>query len=735
MNLRRSILALVVMIVVTGQGLSYLLTRDLLFSMVDDREAEKVGSVGTIVESLVTEYAEGAQMAARVLGTSERLVQTIRNPIAAESRETLKAVLNPLVSENHLDILEVTDDREIVRYRAHGIVHAGERATAWGVTEAMHGKRNMVAHNTPNGTAVLAIEPLYHGTGIAGTVIAGRRLNEKFIKDMSRKVNAELALVSRSQVLASSSEIASDTLDKMAIEEAFHQKIPIHRTATVGRAKVVYVPLLIVDEGFVMMVRVDSSTAYQALQDSFSLMIEWTAGFLLVSIVVVSILLRIVLKPLRILRGRAEQTAITATGNAISTTATDEIGSVVHVLDTLTERLLTQNRELSRSRADAQAANEAKSRFLSTMSHEIRTPLNGVLGMAELLQETALTADQARYCRAITSSGRTLFELLSDILDLSKIEAGKVQIETIDFDLAFLLGEVASVYSELAASRSNKLHVETDITSPAYVRGDPTRLRQVLSNLLSNAIKFTEGGDITLAVSTLASRAEDPRTWLRFSVRDNGIGIAPEDLKSLFRPFAQADSSTTRRYGGTGLGLVISKQLVEFLGGCSHIESSPGSGTHVWFELPFAAAKPAETARSSGTDHAAQRLSARVLLAEDNPVNQEVICAMLCIAGAEVLSVGNGELAVQAVRRGEFDVVLMDCQMPVMDGYEAVGRIRQEEAPGRRIPIIALTANAFSEDRERCIAAGMDDYLKKPVKRELLVQTVARWAGKSTIRA
>jgi signal transduction histidine kinase/ActR/RegA family two-component response regulator len=709
------------------------MTRDLLFSMADGRETEKVGAVGGIVESLVAEYAEGAQLAARALGSSERLVQAIGNPGAAKSREIFRAVLNPLVSENYLDILEVIDDREIVRYRAHEVGHVGDRATAWGVSEALHGKRTMVAHKLPNGTAVLAIEPLYNDNRIVGAVIAGRRLNEKFIKDIGMKVNADLALVSRNQVLASTSEIASSTMDKMAIEEAFHQKIPIHRTDSVGHAKVVYVPLLIIDEGFVMMVRIDSNAANRALQDSFALMIKWTAGFLLVSIVIASILLRIVLKPLRVLRSRAEQTAITATGEAIMTKATDEIGSVVHVLDTLTERLLAQNRDLSQSRADAQAANEAKSQFLSTMSHEIRTPLNGVLGMAELLEETALTEEQARYCRAIATSGRTLYELLSDILDLSKIEAGKIQIETIDFDLAFQLGEVTSLYSELAATRSNKLLVEIDIPTPGCFRGDPTRLRQVLSNILSNAIKFTEGGDIAFSVSALAPRAEDPRTWLRFNVRDNGIGIAPEKLKSLVRPFTQADSSTTRRYGGTGLGLVISKQLVEFLGGCLHIESSLGAGTHVWFELPFAAAKHAETARSSGTPPAAGRLSARVLLAEDNPVNQEVICAMLGISGAEVMVVENGELAVQALRQGEFDVVLMDCQMPVMDGYEATARIRQEEAPGRHIPIIALTANAFSEDRERCVAVGMDDYLGKPVKRDQLVRIISRWVGRSTI--
>jgi signal transduction histidine kinase/ActR/RegA family two-component response regulator len=602
------------------------------------------------------------------------------------------------------------------------------------VSEALHGKRAMVAHATPTGTAVLAINPLYHGTRIIGTVIAGRLLNERFIKEMSRKVNADLALVSRNQVLASSSTIALGTLDKTAIEEAFHQKIPIYRTASGGYAKVVYIPLLIVDEGFVMMVRIDSTPMFHALQNSFVLLLKWTTGLLLICIVVASILIRIVLRPLRVLRSRAEQTAVTATGAAIATADPDEIGSVVHVLDTLTERLLTQNRDLTQSRAEAEAANEAKSQFLSTMSHEIRTPLNGLLGMAELLQETSLTADQSRYCQVITNSGRALYELLSDILDLSKIEAGKVRIEANDFDMAILIGDILSVYSDLAASRSNRVIAEVNIPSPGCFRGDPTRLRQVLSNLLSNAIKFTEGGNITLAVSAVALRAEDPRTWLRICVRDSGIGIAPEELKILFRPFTQADSSTTRQYGGTGLGLVISKHLVELMGGFMNVESVPGVGTHIRFDLPFAAAENTEAPRATDAP-TAKRLAARVLVAEDNPVNQEVILAMLSLAGAEVLLVENGELAVQTLRQGKFDVVLMDCQMPVMNGYEAARVIRHEESPGCHIPIIALTANAFSEDRERCLAAGMDDYLKKPVTRDLLVQTVARWAGRSPSQA
>ena len=407
----------------------------------------------------------------------------------------------------------------------------------------------------------------------------------------------------------------------------------------------------------------------------------------------------------------------------------DEIGAVVHVLDTLTQRLLAHNQEMAQSRTEAQAANKAKSQFLANMSHEIRTPLNGVLGMSELLQGTELNKDQRRYADAIATSGRALHELLSNILDLSKIEAGKVEIETIDFDLTRLLKELASAYGEIGTARSNRITLHLALPAPAFFRGDPTRLRQVLSNLLGNAVKFTEAGTVTLEASALAARDYGPRTWLRFSVRDTGIGIAPDQLKNLFAPFAQADSSTTRKFGGTGLGLVISKHLVELLGGSMHVERNAGAGSRFWFDLPFAAADTAPESAHASVATASPGMAVRVLLAEDNPVNQEVIKAMLGKAGADVVVVDNGELAVQALRQREFDLVLMDCQMPVMDGYEATRLIRAEAAPGRRLPIIALTANTFAEDRAHCLAAGMDDYLTKPVTWDLLAQTVTRWAG------
>ena len=409
------------------------------------------------------------------------------------------------------------------------------------------------------------------------------------------------------------------------------------------------------------------------------------------------------------------------------------------------ERLLDHQRELEtrveeRTRAleettaqakvfalKAEEGNRAKSAFLANMSHEIRTPLNGVLGMAELLQHTRLDTDQSRYVGAIASTGRALHDLLGDILDLAKIEEGQVQLEHIDFDLASLLSEISDVNRELASTRGLVLVSDLQATG-AWVNGDPGRLRQVVSNLLANAIKFTERGEVRLRSEILPARAGDTRTWQRFTVEDTGLGIASEAMDKLFQRFAQADDSTTRKFGGSGLGLVICKHLVELMGGDIQVHSAPGQGSRFWFDLPFDPAKAPHTA-ALGAPKALHHAGARILVAEDNLVNQQVIKGLLGHLGATVTVAANGALALQQFRQGRFDLVLMDCQMPVMDGFEASRRIRawEQNEPGcNPVPIVALTANALAGDRNACLAAGMSDYLAKPITMASLAKTLGR---------
>lgn len=401
-----------------------------------------------------------------------------------------------------------------------------------------------------------------------------------------------------------------------------------------------------------------------------------------------------------------------------------------HLEDLVGERtahIETLNTELHKRVNEAEAANLAKSTFLAKMSHEIRTPINGILGMVYLISRTEIPPVAAERIDKIRLSGQHLLSIINDILDISKIEAGKLTLEIRNFPTSEVLGAAQAVMESNIRNKGIQFRIECN-DFPEYLVGDSNRLTQILVNYLSNALKFTEHGTITLSCQLESQTAEE--VVARFAVTDTGIGMTPDQQAKLFQAFEQADNSTTRTYGGTGLGLVISKRLAEMMGGAVGVTSEPAVGSCFWVTVRLGKGHSEDSSTIQAGNHQTDiefrhsLAGVRVLLAEDNPINQEVALGMLREVGLKADLAENGVKAVQMIEEDTYSLVLMDMQMPEMDGVEAARQIR---AMGHKLPIVAMTANAFSDDRERCMQAGMDDFLAKPVVPEKLFETLLRW--------
>jgi signal transduction histidine kinase len=746
MRLRLNLAAKMVLAIVLVSGLTGFATfvahSRLAATAVRDIEAQRAAGLRSAIGESVRDDIARLTMAAQLLAANPRWVAAAADDAApAQRRARLRPLLDKVFPSLGIGILEVTAKGGRVLYRAHAPQQFDDEQDIWGVAEALSGHRASVTAAGAAGLALRVIEPLGQGGTPDAVLSVGILLDDRTARRFAGEIQAEVAILSpQGQVLAASmprQEIEA-LLNKADLAHSLSDRHKVHRGPAAPERTAVYFSQTLMDQSYIWYVSVDSrfALAQAAQARAAALAVALLLG--LISAAVLGSLAHAHASRLRALKGEAEQAVEHLLPNggaqgAAPDARRSEIDSLVDAVRLMRLRLSAHAQEMQAARQAADTASTAKSRFLANMSHEIRTPMHGVLGMAELLDHTPLNDMQHKYVGLLRRSGRTMLALVDDILDLSKIEAGRLQLEQRAFDLRECVQACVDLMAPSAAHKGLALAFQAAPGLPTRVSGDPLRIQQVLNNLLGNAIKFSSHGSVSVSLDGAPELGE---AGYHLIVADTGPGIAAEEIERLFQPFVQADSSTTRKHGGTGLGLAISRHMVEVMGGRLSVCSTPGQGAQFHFTLELQALPPGSEPmplRDSalgdlGPAAPSGGVALKVLLVEDNPVNQLYGQALLEQLGHEVHIAEDGQQAVQRVRDADYDLILMDCQMPVLDGFDATRQIRRLElergAP--RVRIVAVTASAMAQDRERCLEAGMDEVMSKPFSRDEMEELLER---------